>query len=389
MEAHKIDTDFCLAPGGPVDRLQEKLRLARPDNPRLVRRALITALVAWVPLLVAALLEPTPGVDVSFFNDIAAHARFLLIIPLLIVAEGLIGTRSRLVVSYFLSSKLIGDAEAARYEAAVKRGRRLLDSWVAELIIIAITAFLVYSAAQGMFAEPITFWFEQTTPDGSTLSWAGWWYVAVASPIFVFLLLRWAWRYIVWFWFLRRVAKLDLRLTGTHPDRVGGLGFVSFNQSSFSILTLAVACAVSAALANRILYGDATLMSFKAPLITIIAAAVLVGVAPMLVFTRRLVRAKHRSWLSYSGFASDYVWLFEQKWLGKGDPGEQALGSGDIQSLADLGGSFERVVEMRPVPIDRRLVLSFAIAAAAPILPLVLTMMPLRDIIRMLFKAMM
>lgn len=385
MEENRFE--FHLAPGGPVDRLQARLGFSRDDNPRFALRALITALAIWLPLLVMAFVEPNPAANISFFRDIAAHARFLIVIPVLILAEGTIGHRSRLVVSQLLSSGLVPDTDAARFESDVKRGHRLLESWIAEVLIMALSGLLVWISIRGVLAEPAIFWFERA--DGTALTRAGWWYAAVATPVFVFLMLRWLWRYLIWWWFLGRVARLDLRLTGAHPDRTGGLGFVGFHHSMFAVLTFAVACAVSAAAANRILYADATLQAYKVPLIAITIACVFVGVAPMLVFTAHLVRTKRRSWMSYSRFAGDYVWMFEQKWMGKKTPAEEALGSSDIQSLADIGGSFERMVQMRPVAIDRRLLISFLVAAAVPVLPLMLTVMPLRDIVKMLVKAMM
>ena len=380
-------TEFYLAPGGPIDRLHMKLKLRRADSEQLGRRALIIALVLWLPLLMFAILQPVAGAEISFFKDIAAHVRFLLIVPLLIVAEGAIGARSRLVVSQFLSSGLVADSDAGRFEEAIKRGRRLLDSALAEFFIVVLAASVVWFGIRMILDEPAVFWFERVTAQGSTLTLAGWWYAAVASPIVAFLLVRWFWRYLVWWWFLGRVARLDLRLTGTHPDRVGGLGFVGFHHAMFAVLTFAVGCAVSAAAANRILYADVSLLSYRTPLIAIVLAAVLIGVAPMLAFTGKLIRTKHRAWMTYSRFASDYVWLFEQKWLGRKTPPEDVLGASDIQSLADLGGSFERLVTMRPVVIDRRLVLAFFFAAAAPALPLLLTVMPFQDIVRTLLKA--
>lgn len=381
--------EFYLAPGGPVDRLQEKLGLRTVERERYGLRALIAAVVIWVPLTVIALLDPNPGADISFFQDIAAHVRFLVIVPILIVADGTIGHRSRMVVTELLSSGVVPDSEADRFERAARRGRRMLESWVGEAIIIALTAALVWIAIRSMLAEPTLFWFERMTPSGgNALSWSGWWYAVVATPISAFLMLRWLWRYTVWSWFLWRVSRLELHLTGSHPDRAGGLGFVCFHQSMFCMLMFAAGCAVSAALANRILYADATLQSYRFPLAVIVCALVLAGVAPLLVFSPRLVRAKREKWMTYSRFSSDYVWMFERKWLGKKEPDEDALGSGDIQSLADIGGSFQRLVDMKPVPIDRRLVLAFLFATLSPVLPLILTVMPLREIIQMFIKAM-
>jgi hypothetical protein len=69
-------------------------------------------------------------------------------------------------------------------------------------------------------------------------------------------------------------------------------------------------------------------------------------------------------------------------------PDESMLGSGDIQSLAAIGGSFERVDGMRTVPFDRKTVVVFAAAAAAPMLPLLLTVMPFKEMVKLLVKAM-
>ncbi|HEX6791754.1 MAG TPA: hypothetical protein VF247_10635 [Candidatus Krumholzibacteria bacterium] len=378
--------EFELAPGGPVDRLQRKLRITTEDSLRLVPRAVIAGLVAWGPLLVLSLLRPNPSADISFLQDVAAHVRFLLIVPLLVMAEGAIRARSHATVIEFLAAGLVDNEDVERFDAARRLGRRLIDSTLIELVLIALSVLFVVGAIHGVLSEQTVFWFERT--DGDTLSSAGWWYAVVATPMLVFLFVRWAWRYLVWWWFLGRVARLDLKLAGAHPDRMGGLGFVPFQHATFSLLNFAFMCAVAGVAANRILYADASLRQFQTPLVSIIVLGVIVGIAPMLVFSRLLVAERREGWMTYGRFASDYVRRFEHKWLRR-PSGEEALGSGDIQSLADLGGSLERVMSLRPVAIDRRLVVSFVIAGAVPALPLMLTVMPLREIVKMLLKAMM
>jgi len=379
--------EFALAPGGPVDRAQMWMKITTEDSLRLGRRALVAALLAWLPLLVMVILRPNPDADISFLRDIAVHARFLLILPLLLIAEGPIRDRSRMVVATFRDSGLVADKDMAHFNALVRKGKRLIDSTVAELLVMLLSAALVYTAMRGVLSEHAGFWFEKVTAEGHGLSIAGWWYAAVATPFFVFLMVRWLWRYLVWWWFLGSVAKIDLRLTGTHPDRAGGLGFVSFHQGVFALLTFAVGCGVSAAAANRILYAGATLVSYKVPIIGIAVGAVILGTAPLLVFTPRLLAAKRKGWSTYTRFSSDYVLKFEKKWFAEGGTAEESLGSGDIQSLADLGGSFERLAQMQVVLLDRRVILSFLLAAVGPMLPLLLTIMPLKEIIRVLFKA--
>ena len=64
---------------------------------------------------------------------------------------------------------------------------------------------------------------------------------------------------------------------------------------------------------------------------------------------------------------------------------EAIVGSADVQSLADLANSFAVVRSMQIVPITRQAVFGLAIATLAPLVPLLLTMMPLEELLKTLF----
>ena len=57
------------------------------------------------------------------------------------------------------------------------------------------------------------------------------------------------------------------------------------------------------------------------------------------------------------------------------------IGSADIQSLADLGNSFEYVRCMRLIPVDRNSIIPLIASAILPMAPLVLTMFPLDELL--------
>ena len=57
------------------------------------------------------------------------------------------------------------------------------------------------------------------------------------------------------------------------------------------------------------------------------------------------------------------------------------MGSGDIQSLADLGNSFEIVKGMKPVPFGRDTLLQLAVISLAPVAPLILTVISLGELL--------
>ncbi len=87
----------------------------------------------------------------------------------------------------------------------------------------------------------------------------------------------------------------------------------------------------------------------------------------------------------YGTLAERYVREFDAKWLRGGAPeGESLVGSADIQSLADMGNSFEVVKTMRPAPVTKEMVIQLAAATLAPIVPLALTMMPLEELLKKL-----
>ncbi|MFZ2319723.1 MAG: hypothetical protein WAW12_07635, partial [Pseudomonas sp.] len=73
------------------------------------------------------------------------------------------------------------------------------------------------------------------------------------------------------------------------------------------------------------------------------------------------------------------------KWLRDAPPPDAPLlGSGDIQSLADLGNSFAVVQEMRLAPITKDVILRLAIVTLLPLAPLLLTIMPLEELLKKL-----
>src|SRR5262252_10037298 len=83
---------LSLVLGGPLYQLFIRSRLARPPLELLHRRIIALVLITWLPLAVLTLIEGNAmgGVDVPFFKHLAVHVRFLIALPLLIVAETLV-----------------------------------------------------------------------------------------------------------------------------------------------------------------------------------------------------------------------------------------------------------------------------------------------------------
>jgi hypothetical protein len=182
------------------------------------------------------------------------------------------------------------------------------------------------------------------------------------------------------------VSRIELSLVPTHPDRVGGLGFLANTVFAFMPLAVAHGALLAGLIANRIFYVGAALPAFKVEIAILVVFLVCLVLGPFLVFTPQLAQAKRIGNREYGALAARYVREFDAKWVRGGAPADEPLvGSGDIQSLADLANSFEVVRTMQLAPITRDALLRLVAATLAPLVPLLLTMMPLEELLKKLF----
>jgi hypothetical protein len=223
------------------------------------------------------------------------------------------------------------------------------------------------------------------TSEGLKLSLSGVWYGYVSQPLFQVMVMRWYFRIFIWTRLLWQVSRIDLSLVPTHPDRVGGLGFLSNTVFAFTPLAVAHGGLLAGFIANRIFYLGAALPQFKIEIAVLVVFVLCMVLGPLLLFAPQLAEAKRRGNREYGTLAERYVREFDTKWLRGGAPaGEPLVGSGDIQSLADLSNSFEVVQTMRIAPVTKEAVLRLAVATLVPLVPLALTMMPLEELLKKL-----
>ena len=381
--------DFSLVLGGPLYQLLRRAYLCGDTLELLGRRMLVISLLAWLPLLGLSMWGGQAlgeSINVPFLLDVEVHVRFLVALPLLILAELVVHVRMRPLVQQFLARQLVPESERPRFEVAVTSALRWRNSVVAELCLIG----LVYGVGvllvwHHYVALETTTWYGVPAVEQVQPSPAGFWYGYVSLPMFQFMLLRWYFRLFIWARLLWQVSRLDLRLVPTHPDGAGGLGFLSHIVYAFTPLLLAQGSLYAGMLANRIVFLGATLPEFVSDVVLWVAVLLFIVLGPLLVFSPPLARAKWMGLQEYGVLAQRYVREFDHKWLrGGAATGEPLVGSGDIQSLADLGNSFDVVRTMRLVPFTKETVLLLLISTLAPVLPLTLTMIPLDELLRRL-----
>jgi hypothetical protein len=188
-------------------------------------------------------------------------------------------------------------------------------------------------------------------------------------------------RLLIWFRFLWQVNRIELNLVPTHPDRCGGLSFVGKSSYAYTPILFAQGAILAGIVADRVLYNGESLQSFKFQIGGFIVFFVVAVLGPLFMFTPRMSRVRRKGLAEYGLFAQRYVESFDQKWVRGTFPSDELLGAGDIQSLADLGNSYQVVREMRVVPFGLQDVSRLALATAIPLSPLLLTIFSFEELI--------
>jgi hypothetical protein len=381
--------DFSLVLGGPLYQIYLATKLAGPSLQLLVRRVLVISFICWLPPLLLAAIDGhlTGGVPVPFLRDPMVHVRFLLALPLLIASECYAHERMRMIGTQFLTRGIITAENRARFEEIVASNTRLRNSAIAEVILLVLAFASGYWLWRQNLLLTVSSWYALVEDSGPRLTAAGWCYVLFSLCIFRFILYRWYFRLFIWYRFLWKVSALPLHLSLYHPDRVGGLGFLSGSALALAPVFVAQTILVAGFIFTHILYRGATLPSFKTEILGIFVWCVVVLVLPLGFFSVKLARAGRTARREFGILASRYVDDFRRKWIEDGARTEEPLlGTADIQSLADLANSFEVVNRTRLIPISKETLVRLVVMVGLPLLPLTLTMFPLEELVRRLFK---
>ena len=360
--------------GGPPSKLEVWLRIRKPGSHAYAREVLLAGTAAWLPLLLLVVFDA--DALRSFLADIAVHARYLIALPMLMLAESFCRPRLSSLARHFAHSGLVTEADRTRFEAATASTRRRLDSPVAEVGVI----LLAYVAALGINrlapVDMLPRW--QVSANGlADRSPAGLWHVAVSMPVLLVFVFGWFWRLLLWGRFLRLMSRLDLRLLASHPDRCGGLRFVSQSLRAFAIPAAALSVIMAGGLMGRILREGPLPLMFAYVVIGTALVMLLLFASPLLVFSGKLLSHWHKGVLEYGALANRVGRDFERAWLDERTAhAEDPLDSQAFSATADLYQVVANVYDMRIAPVDTTGLLLFAGATLLPFIPALLLMVP-------------
>jgi hypothetical protein len=243
------------------------------------------------------------------------HVRCLVAIPLLIAAEAVAEAIAQRIFPYFVTSGLVTDATKPSFVETLRQAARLRDSWWVTAVMAALAVLLAwrFAGTGEVLHENALSWAVSREAGQPRLGFGGWWFMFVVRPVFTFFLLHWLWRLVIAALVFRRIARLDLRLVPTHPDRAGGLGFLERMPWAFGPVVLAMSAVLASHWAHQILYHGAHVTSLHLPLALFVAAMLVIFLGPFLLFAPQLGRLKRRSLLEYGALVGEHGWLVQDQ----------------------------------------------------------------------------
>ena len=332
-------------------------------------RVAAAVVVSWVVPMALALWAPAIPGELPFRDDLDAHVRALIALPLLIAVEPYVEGKLVGSVLAFLKRGIIPKSQRLRFLRIVAGAERMRTHWV------AMVPLLLLAVALSVIQPTIT----------RNSAW-GRWYGLVSLSVFRFVLLRWYYWLSIWYATLWRISRLDLRLNPLHSDGCAGLGFLSASLRGLAPVLVAQAIVVAGGLAHRVQLG-ASPQTFSAEVAGVVFGLVAMAVLPLTFFCLHLGRARSKGAGQYGEMSMRYVDEFRSKWIyGNHSPTETLVGTPDLQSLADLHSGYDVVTSIKLLPASIGQMLRLAAFVLLPFVPLTLTTVPIDELAGRILK---
>jgi hypothetical protein len=360
--------------GGRAAGLQALVGLVGPGKPNYAYRALLGICIGWLPLVALTAAQSIAFQDGSFWSfttDYGVHARSLIAVPLLIGAEAVCLPHLSAVARHFRDAGLIPAHEAPAYRRIMESTLVLLDSMRIEIAVLAFSLTGVLTLRLAVPPDRFPHWHTLAVGAGRASSAAGWWHGMVSVPILVILLSGWMWRLIVWSRFLFLASRLNLRIVAAHPDRAGGMKFVGISAQAFAAVAFPLGVIVAGTVVNDMVHHGQSLASFRDLVLGYVALTVILFVAPLAVFSNRLLAAWRRGAFEYGALARSVGLQMERRWLNHAVE-SSALDANDFSATTDLYSIASNTYAMTIFPIGWSNLVVLVFSALLPFAPAVL-----------------
>ncbi len=392
MEAGKAippDESFDLLRNDLLLRWQRKLRIAPQVGLGVVRRAVFFALLTWLPIMIWAVLNDRlvhADTGEPLFKHFGIHVRCLVAIPLFILAEAMAGGVLRKIVGQFRTNNIVSDTQQSTFAEILAGMARLRDASLPWIFVIGLALVWILGNPVHADAHEMS-WAAQ----GTDFGFGGWWFLYVAKPVFVILLLGWLWRIALVILLFQRIAAMELSLVPSHPDRCGGLGFLKKLPMALFLVTFAVSAIIASRWMHDVLYHGQTLAALKAPFAVFVVVWSAIMLSPLLLFAPRIGAMKREALLSYGALIGTHGRLVHQRWiLGQTVNSETAAGdildAPELGPVVDIAAIYDAVEKVTPMPIGKSSIMMVLLPIILPMLLVISQQIPIRDLLLKLLK---
>ena len=365
----------------PLLRLQRALRLAPRAGFGAPRRAILLALVTWLPIMVWAVatgrLQPGSGPE-NLLRHFGVHVRCLLALPLLVMSEPFADRIVGFITANFLQSGLVRPEDRSRFDAVIRSVERWRDSWVVWLALAGLVVLTTVTGDLRVKDADVLSWAQ--TPEGR--GFGGSWFLVVVRPLFLLLLIAWLWRLLLTALLFRRIAALELQLVPSHPDRAGGLGFIEQFPAAFSLVVLALSSVVSAHLGHQVLAHGVHVTQLKGPMAGLAVLLAVIFLSPLLAFSGPLRGVRRRGRFEYGTLAGRHARGVHARWVqGRPVADEAILAAPELGAAADVATLYDLGTRIRSFPIGKTSLMAVLVPALLPMLVVVSLEVPLKEIL--------
>lgn len=369
---------FSLFEGDLVTRIFQRLGMGSYRVRDLVKRSLYLIAVTWIPLALLAIVSDvhwTKPPGQNFFLDFAAYGQLLIGLPIFLIAERVIDWQTREAARCFLTTGVVQPGEAVRLVRINWQLKKLRHQTWPDLVCVAVAYGLTAAwMIPEMHNDRLTWHAMEQSGSRQLLTWPGLWEAAFAGPLTTYWWLRWTVKTGLWTWYLYEISRLRLNLVPSHPDKTGGIGFLSDAQTKFGLVILAYGISyVAPTILYKLNFEGATIgvVSVWGYAAGFIIGAPLLFTLPLFMFTTQLYQAKARALEVFQERSMERALAFEEKWLKACSSGHYELMSGsDLAGLNALNQVYAHIHAMRVVPFDIRSFSELVGSALGPMVPL-------------------
>ncbi len=390
-------TSIRMSSGGMIYDLLLRLHIQPRDDYGVSRRLAFLITLCLLPLIVLSFIEGnlySGDRDIALLHDIEIYVRFLIALPILVLADTIIDPLIAYMILSLDRSGIISDEHKARVEQAISRVNKGKDSYWADAVILLIVVAIMLAYLTNIdeldISTQYSIWAITHTDQGATPTLAGWWFLLVSSAVLNIILFRWLWRFMLWIAFAYRVSRIPLRLQPSHPDQAGGLGILKNGGNAFALVFFAFGAILSASLAEEIIHTPMTLNGSLPVIATYIVTVIVLLTLPLLFFTRQLAIASRWGRMAYGDLGYRLSRAFDKKWADPADMsnGDNLLDTADSSVVCDYADVYGAVRDMRIIPISLRGFIEQALVLALPFLPLVFSEQSFPDLLKRILESM-